>query len=442
MRPGNDPFGALSRELDDPKVFGPQEDRSETLRRSSRGLVEGVRENLNPGESLLLVVDQFEELFTFRRKARAASADDQTDAFVQMLMASSEQDEIPVYVVLTMRSDFLGDCAVFHGFPETLNGAQYLVPVLTRRQLRPVIEEPVRSAGVGIAPELVERVLNDVGHGLEQELDQLPVLQHALMRSWGDAEGAPAIKLEHYRQAGGMSGALNQHAQQLYEQLSEEEQGIAKRVFQRLTEKEFEGRDIRNPTSFGQLREVTGASAEQLFRVVEHFRDFLTSPDRPPYTDSSMIDIAHEALIRQWKDLRKWADEEAHSADVYQRLDYDASRAKARPWEDPDLAEALELQEKSAWNLTWAQRYTPKEQAYRQVEKFLERSRRHRTRKRVQWAAVILVALAIPALVILYLAEEARQAAVSAEQQAELARQQAELANSNAELEQVRARSD
>ena len=273
MRPGNDPFGALAHELDKPTVLGPRDDRLGTLQRSSLGCVECVRPDLGEKESLLLVVDQFEEIFRYRKEAQGAGADDQADAFVRLLLASAEQDEVPVFVVLTMRSDYLGDCAVFRGLPEALNDAQYLVPVLTRPQLREVVEAPVASAGAEIAPELVQRVLNDVGHGLEQELDQLPVLQHALMRTWQESAGVSSIELEHYGRAGRMSGALNQHAKQLYQELSEEQQATAKRVFQRLTEKETAGRDIRRPTSFGELREVTGASSEELTHIVEHFRD-------------------------------------------------------------------------------------------------------------------------------------------------------------------------
>ena len=435
MRPGSDPFGALTRALDDPSVLGPQEDRPQTLRRSSRGCVECVRPDLGENESLLLVVDQFEEIFRFRKETligstddQVAGTDDQADAFVKLLLASCEQDEVRIYVVLTMRSDYLGDCAVFRGLPEALNDAQYIVPVLTRRQLLEVIEEPVISAGGEMAPELVQRVLNDVGHELEQELDQLPVLEHALMRTWQESAGESSIQLEHYSRAGRMSGALNQHAKQLYSELSEPQQAIAKRVFQRLTEKETAGRDIRRPTSFGELREVTGASREELAHVIEHFRDFLYSSDKPPFTDRSMVDITHEALIRQWEDLRDWAAEESHSAEVYGRLAYDAGR-NARKWEDPDLTEALRLRDTDGWNETWAKRYTPSELVYGQADKFLAESKRHRFRKKVGRIGLVVLVAALLAGAYFYQIRLEQVEARAQQALAQAARAEADKAN-------------
>ena len=354
MRPGDDPFGALAKELNKEKVLGSRPGRLETLARSSRGCIECVRPDLDEKQSLLLVVDQFEEIFRFCRESEAAGANERSDAFVKLLLESVEQEEVPIYVVLTMRSDYLGDCAVFHGLPEALNEAQYLVPVLTREQLREVIKAPVESAGAEIAPELVQRLLNDVGHGLAQELDQLPVLQHTLMRTWQLSLTSGSLQLTDYERVGRMSGALDQHADELYEALSSDRQATAKRVFQRLSEKETAGRDIRRQTGFAELREVTRASAEELSGVLRHFEAFLASSGRAPFEEGSTIDITHEALIREWvklkgsKDVRGWAAKEAEAAKVYMRL-AEAARRDAAPWRDPDLTEALALN-KTFWN--------------------------------------------------------------------------------------------
>ena len=96
------------------------------------------------------------------------------------MLALAEQRRLPIYVVMTMRSDFLGDCDHFHGLPEAMNRGQYLVPRLTRQQRQQAIEGPSLLFGASISPRLLDRLLNDVG----DKSDQLPVMQHALMRTW------------------------------------------------------------------------------------------------------------------------------------------------------------------------------------------------------------------------------------------------------------------
>jgi hypothetical protein len=394
MRPGGDPFDSLARVLAAEDILGPDNERPATLRRSSLGLVAAARGRLPETDSLLVVVDQFEEIFRFKREARGA--EDEADAFIQLLLAASEQAEVKIYVVLTMRSDYLGDCALFRGLPEALNGAQYLVPVMTRSQLGEAIEGPVTSRNVEIAPELLQRLLNDVGHGLEQELDQLPVLQHVLMRTWQRASGSRALELQHYHDAGGMAGALNQHADEILSSASQQHRDIARRMFKCLTEEQSLGRDIRRPTSFGELRGIIGVAAEPLKQVIEMFRPFLWAPPLADISDQSVIDITHEAIIRQWKLLRGWAHEEAYGAKFYQRLAFDASR-HARPWDDAELLEALRLKTRDNWSEVWARRYSDGSVDFATVEGFLAKSRRHRTLRRLQKVLLIAAVILVPA---------------------------------------------
>jgi hypothetical protein len=104
--------------------------------------------------------------------------------FVQILLDADRRRIQNVRVLITMRSDFIGDCANLHGLSEAVSATQYLVPNLTRSQLEEAIRNPIEKAGGTIEPELVERLLNDCG----DELDQLPVLQHCLMRLWDRAD--------------------------------------------------------------------------------------------------------------------------------------------------------------------------------------------------------------------------------------------------------------
>ncbi len=396
-RPRGNPFGELEAALAEESALGPHEGVGTELRRSSLGLAELARQALGERDSLLVVIDQFEEIFRF--KSESDRSGDESDAFVKLLLAAAERVETPVYVVLTMRSDYLGDCSVFRGLPEALNGAQYLAPVLSRAQLRAAIEGPARARGVAIAPDLTQRLLNDVGHGLEQELDQLPVLQHALMRTWGKAIGDERVEMRHYEVAGRMTGALDQHADELYQSLNEPRQAIAQKLFQRLTEKEAQGRDIRRATSFGELAQLMDAPQGEVLAVVEHFRGFLATAEPGAMLAASIVDITHEALIRQWRRLRGWAQDEAEMARVYRRLADDASHAEADPWRGARLLDAVKLRDDAGWNETWARRYGHGADGageYRAVEEFLERGmreqRRQRTRRWLTAAAVLLAA--------------------------------------------------
>jgi hypothetical protein len=155
----------------------------------------------------------------------ARDGGDEAAAFVKLLLRASEQSEAPSYVVLTMRSDYLGDCAQFRGLPEALNSGQYLVPRMTRDQQCEAIEGPVAVGGAKISPRLVQRLLNDVG----DNPDQLPILQHALMRTWelsgvARSQGQP-IDLEHYEATGTTAEALNRHADEAFEELRDEPGG-------------------------------------------------------------------------------------------------------------------------------------------------------------------------------------------------------------------------
>ena len=186
------------------------------LRRNSLGLVDAARElNLSAAAGLLIIVDQFEEIFRFEG-VRGSDADEAT-AFVRLLLAAMNAASPRVYVILTMRLDFLGDCARFQGLPEALSEGQFLVPNLSRAERRAAIEEPAKKCGGTISPAVTQRLLNEIG----DDPDQLPVLQHVLMRTWQEAKGECDIQLSHYEATGGIGNAISRHADDVFEKLRE-----------------------------------------------------------------------------------------------------------------------------------------------------------------------------------------------------------------------------
>ena len=227
---------------------------------------------------------------------------------MQILLDADRRRIENVRVLITMRSDFIGDCAYFHGLSEAVSATQYLVPNLTRSQLEEAIRKPIEKAGGTIEPELVERLLNDCG----DELDQLPVLQHCLMRLW-DRAGAetPAGGARHltrltYDAIGRMTDALSRHADEILAQCAGKELAI-EQAFRALSEVDREGRAIRRALRFDKLLAETGVSETDLRAGLDRFRapncSFLlpSLSASPTLAADERIDIGHEALLRRWK---------------------------------------------------------------------------------------------------------------------------------------------
>jgi hypothetical protein len=165
------------------------------------------------GGKVLLLVDQFEELFRFADLWSEMSLDlvtaserrDEATKFVRLLLTAMKLPSLPIHIIVSMRSDFIGDCASFHGLPEAVSRSQFLVPGMTRDQREDAIRKPIRLAGARIDPDLVQRALNDTC----QDPDQLPKLQHAMMKCWERAcrRGGrhPHLTIDDYTRVGGVA---------------------------------------------------------------------------------------------------------------------------------------------------------------------------------------------------------------------------------------------
>jgi WD40 repeat protein/energy-coupling factor transporter ATP-binding protein EcfA2 len=389
LRPGNSPIRNLAEALNKPQVLGKEEDGTPelstlmietTLERGALSLVEVFKQAHKPlTENLLIVVDQFEELFRFKQTSDREDADEEASAFVKLLIEAARHPGVSMYVVLTMRSEFLGNCAHFRDLPETINDSQYLIPHMTREQLRLAIKGPVAVGGAEISPRLVNRLLNDVGvnrvpkykndRGRSDYLDQLPILQHALMRTWAywivhrEKEAEP-IDLAHYEAIGGMAKALSNHADEVYDSIPKNQKEIAETLFKRLTDKGPYGREIRRPTKLKELCEVADTKPSEVVAIVDRFRapgcSFLMPLLHVPLTQETMLDISHESLMRIWDRLSDWVDEERQSVQIYRRLAESATlfnEGKTGLCRDPELTIALTWREDNHPNKAWAERY-------------------------------------------------------------------------------------
>ncbi len=447
MRPGEDPIGHLARALDAPDAIGATEpDLAETnrvlldatLRRGTLGLVDAVRLARIPRtDSLLVLVDQFEELFRFRRSRHAGAVRDEAVVFVKLLLEAAAQHELPIYVAMTMRSDFIGDCMAYPGLPEAINSGLYLVPRMTRDELRAAITGPVAVGGGRIAPRLVLRLLNDVG----DDQDQLPLMQHALMRTWdcwaAHEPRTASIDLADYEAAGTLKDALSRHVEEAYQETgSEPDRRTAELMFKALTDTFSDPRGVRRPTSVAELAAICEASGADVIRIAEIFRrpgrSFLMPPASVPLTGRTIVDLSHESLMRCWDRLIAWAQEERASAALYMRLSREAGwwqEGAAGLWGDPELELGLRWKRENHPTAAWAARY---DDAFGRAMEYLDRSEQERTRQKAErhaqrvrnlqiaWgsAAVLLVML----VVAIVAASFARRESLRAEENLRLAK--------------------
>ncbi len=473
MRPGSAPVEGLAHALEASGALEKVADdgalrvglTSGVLHGGARGLVEVVQQaHLQNDENVLVVVDQFEELFRFRYSVGSAYVSDEAAAFVKLLLTAASDRDAPVYVLITMRSDFIGDCAQFRELPETLNEGLFLVPRLTRDQLREAIAGPVGVVGATVAPRLVNCLLNEIG----DDPDQLPVLQHALMRTWDIwlAENRPntAIDVSEYEATGGLSEALSRHGEEILKRLSTQRlRAIAERVFKALTELGSDNRGVRRPTAFARLCAVADASEKDVGRVIDAFRapgvSFLMPPAQVALEGSTVVDLTHEALMRTWTRLRGWVEEEAEGAKLYRRLCDNAelyALGKGMLLADPLLSFAQEWRESNHPTAAWAERYgggldrvnalidksrtavnaeLERRAAAERREREMEIERRRsaerlaqRTRVLASMMSVIAILAVGAALAAVGFAARARTAEAVARQQAAVAQRQQEIA--------------
>jgi hypothetical protein len=374
--------------------------------------------------NLLVIVDQFEEIFTHADAGDRQA--DESEGFVNLLLAAREVKEARVFVTITMRTDFLGACVRFLDLPDAINRAQYLTPRLTREQIGRAITGPARVFGGDVEPALTDELINTVG----SDQDQLPVLQHTLARMWllakkRDSNG-PVIASADLTAVGGMREALSRHADQVLAALPPNQQEVAEWLFRAITEQreaEAGGQAVRRPQSLRRIAAWSERSWQDFLPVVQAF----SRPDvsflhfQGELGEEAVIDISHEALIRNWVKLRKWVADESQRAREFRRW-----RDRAYGWKNggdlltrADLARAVEWRDSGTvsgayrgWSPTaaWAHRYRQESdsESTKEIEIVLELIAEsesvllaaQRRERRIKRSLVVLTACSIAASVL------------------------------------------
>ena len=340
MRPGNHPVRNLAYALAALQTDADKSDISDQyydLLRSDESGLWLAAETLAPRAApnpLLILIDQFEEVFS------QIAAQRERTLLLELVVAFSAKAHPNLFLVVTMRTDFLEQCANFPKLADVINATLFITPVLRDSEIKSVVSLPPEPYHGVVEPKLVEALVKDTSSEFSYNPDHLPLMQHALSWLWNKAISdaglfnspprpnaiAPSQKItltyDQYVTHGGLKGILNEHADKLLGGLSEREQGIAQVVFTRLSERD-ENRYRRSPTSAAALAKLANCSTAELETVVSVFANpsvcFL---DRRPLPNEAgeLIDLSHESLIRQWDRLRRWADEESEKVRRFRAL--------------------------------------------------------------------------------------------------------------------------
>jgi uncharacterized protein len=461
MRPGGGPLWNLARALAELEGGTPSAARVNELRlsfdRTGADLTQIVTHLAGmEQERLCLLVDQFEELFRYARE----TSREESRLFVDLITTVLKQDSAsPVRVILTMRSEFLGECARLPGLAAVVNTAQYLLPRMDTASMRRAIRRPAELYGGSVTIELADRLIADV----QGSQDELPLIQHGLMRMWDLAgEAAPGkqaprrLDLPLYEAHGPLARLLDQHAEAVALAAAPDESSrrVVENLFRALSDINADGHAIRRPQTVQSLIAVTGAERGRLISILDAFRSdgvsFLT-PYAPAGLDNeTMIDVSHEALIRCWNSLAAapdgWLHREFRDGLIWQSL---LSQAEIFEKDPRKVLGPATTEDRESWfkdrTPAWSERYGG---GWSRVEQLVTASRsaadRQRRRDRLMTrtlsivTVVLLAALAVAGLLwqvaeerktnadkMRYLAEEQRKVA---EEQRKVAEEQRKVA--------------
>ena len=378
ISPGSDPLAELAARIASLNNVSPVsalhdlESDERTL-----GLVARHENDDNEERRLVVVIDQFEELFTMCHDQRVQRQ------FVHLLLNALSDARRKVIVIIAIRADFYGELASYPGFAELLEPGHVLLGEPTEEELRSSIEGPAEASGCTLESGLADRILADI----RDAPGALPLLAHALRETWNNREGQ-ALTFAGYHASGGIRGAIARTAEQLYGQLKPEEQVACQQLMLRLTSLGERTEATRRRVAFSELPESSTGRID-IRALISRFADA-----RLVTTQSDWIEVAHEALIREWPRLRSWLDDDREG---YRMLSHLTQSAQA--WEhlgrDPgELYRGARLAAASEWAEEHGQSLNLLEKEFVAASLKLNEDERVRDARRLRRLRVLAAALA------------------------------------------------
>ena len=388
MTPGCDPFGELAVALTRVSVF-PTVDLEETLRSGPLSLMRSVHRLLPPDTSLLLVVDQFEELFT--------SVDSEADrsAFLGLLVETASTEDGMIRVLLTMRADYMDRPLRYAEFSALVSEGVVLISTPCETELRAIVEEPARAVGIRFESGLVGRIVGDV----EGQPGGLPLLEFCLAELF-DRRDADLLTLSAYEKSGGVLETIGRRAEDLYHDLDSVSRETARQLFLRLVTVSEGDPDTRRRVSVTELHRL-GISDEAVASVLDGFGGYrILTFDRDPVTRAPTVQVAHEAILSEWGRFESWIDDHREDLLVHRRL-----TVAIAEWQDSDespgyLLSGGRLEHFAAWAADSDMMISSVERDFLEASRTRENEQRAKRGRRRTWILVGFAAAAILALIL------------------------------------------
>ncbi|MBN1680705.1 MAG: protein kinase [Anaerolineae bacterium] len=375
------------------------------LRDDERGLLRAVRRVLPNDATLLLVIDQFEEVFTL--------VDDPAEArfFMDSLYAAVTDLRSPLRIVITLRADFYDRPLMHPDFSQLVRQRTEAIVPMMAEEVERAVSLPAESVGVKLEPGLTAAITAEV----HEQPGALPMLQYALTELFDHATDH-VLTLDAYQAVGGVQGALARRAGEVYGSLTPDQQHVARQLFLRLVTLGEGVEDTRRRALQAELLSVSGETMQAVIDVFDRAR--LLTFDHDPVTRGPTVEVAHEAILREWDLLRAWLDESRNDIRLQRMLATAATEWQHAGQETSYLLSGARLAQFEEWAAHTTLALTQEERDFL-AESTSEDRRRKAVQRRVRntvLAAAVVIAVVMGALALL---------ASDREQQAQQAREQA-----------------
>ncbi|WP_328497349.1 XRE family transcriptional regulator [Streptomyces sp. NBC_00414] len=353
---------------------------------TSGGATDGTGTGTSNGAAdghVVLVIDQFEEVFTLCRD------ETERNVFIEALVTASSAEAGRCRVVLGVRADFYAHCTRDALLVEAMRDAQVPVGPMSQDELRRAVLKPAQLAGLTVEGALLASLMAQA----HAQAGMLPLLSHALLQTWRRRRGN-ALTLGAFEAAGGLEGSLAHTAEDFYQRLDAARRTLARRVFERLTVPGEGTEDTRRPARLEELNGLAGAEAGEVRDVLDRAADA-----RLLTLDHERVELAHEALIRCWPRLRDWLAEDRAGIRVHRDLTEATAAWEALDRDPGSLYRGVRLAQAQEWAAHAADALTARERTFLDASRAAadgeQAAARHRARRLRRLTGLLAVLLLI-----------------------------------------------